>query len=222
MQDGIDLINALAVHPETARRLARRLWLWFVDETSAPDNGFVDSIAATYLQNGTNMKAVVRAVFLSDAFMSSVFKRYSWPAEFVARSLKEVGFVGFSVNDALTPMVNMGQQLFEPPDVNGWELGPGWFSTARTLARMNFAAQLAMNQKFSLRELARPYKQTPDTLVNFVVDSLNVPAPPGNVYAALTDYVRAGGTWTGSDAQLLNKAGGLFHLVTGSGQYQFV
>ena len=222
MQDGIDLINALAIHPETARRLARKLWVWFVDETAVPDDNFVASIANTYLQSGTNMNAVVRAVLTSDQFRSSAFKRYSWPAEFVARSLKEVGFLGFSVNDALTPMVNMGQQLFEPPDVNGWELGPGWFSTARTLARMNFAAQLATNQKFGLRDLARPYNQTPDTLVNFVVDALNVPAPPADVYAALTDYVRAGGTWTGSDAQLLAKAGGLFHLVTGSGQYQFV
>ncbi|HKV99853.1 MAG TPA: DUF1800 domain-containing protein [Vicinamibacterales bacterium] len=222
MQDGLDLINALAVHPETARRLARKLWVWFVDETAVPDDNFVSEIANTYLQSGTNMRTVVRAVLASDQFRSATFKRYSWPAEFVPRSLKEVGFVGFSVNDALTPMVNMGQQLFEPPDVNGWELGPGWFSTARTLARMNFAAQLATNQKFALRDLARPFKQSPDTLVNFVVDMLNVPQPSGDVYGALTDYVRAGGTWTGSETQLLNKAGGLFHLVTGSGQYQFV
>ena len=27
---------------------------------------------------------------------------------------------------AMTPLANMGQQLYEPPDVNGWELGPGW------------------------------------------------------------------------------------------------
>ena len=33
----------------------------------------------------------------------------------------------------------MGQTLFEPPDVNGWELGKGWFSTGAMLARMNFA-----------------------------------------------------------------------------------
>src|SRR5262249_32175789 len=28
MQDGLDLINALAFHPETARRMARKLWVW--------------------------------------------------------------------------------------------------------------------------------------------------------------------------------------------------
>ena len=37
---------------------------------------------------------------------------------------RKSGWTGFSVNDALTPLVNMGQQLFEPPDVNGWDLGP--------------------------------------------------------------------------------------------------
>ena len=71
------------------------------------------------------------------------------------RSLKEVGWAGFSVNDALTPLINMGQQLFEPPDVAGWDLGPGWFSSGGMLARMNFAAQLATNQKFALRDLSR-------------------------------------------------------------------
>ena len=66
----------------------------------------------------------------------------------------------------------MGQQLFEPPDVNGWELGRGWFSTGGMLARMNFAAQLASNQKFNLRDLARPVAKTPEALLSFVLDRL--------------------------------------------------
>ena len=45
MQDGLDLINALAIHPETAKRMARRLWTWFVSETEAPDQAFVDNIS---------------------------------------------------------------------------------------------------------------------------------------------------------------------------------
>jgi hypothetical protein len=133
-----------------------------------------------------------------------------------------VGFVGFSVGDLLTPMVNMGQQLFEPPDVAGWELGPDWFSTGRMLARMNFASQLALNQRFELRNLARPHRDTPDTMVDFALDRMNYPPLAPQLRAALTDYVRAGGTWTGSEAQLLNKAAGLFHLLAGSGEYQFM
>ena len=42
------------------------------------------------------------------------------------------------------------------------------------------------------------------------------------MYQTYVDYVRAGGQWTGSETQLLNKTGGLFHLMTGSGEYQLV
>jgi uncharacterized protein (DUF1800 family) len=224
MQDGIDLINALAVHPETARRMARRLWEWFVSETEPPDAAFVDHIASVYLNSDTNMKPVMRAVFTSKAFADPkrFYQRYSWPVEYVVRSLKEVGFVGFSLESTLTPLVNMGQQLYEPPDVNGWALGPGWFSTAGMLARMNFASALATNQKFELQRAAQSQRASPERLVDFAVGSLGLPQLDPSISGALVQYVRAGSPWTGSDAQVLAKTAGLFHLLTGAGDYQFV
>ncbi|MEO8484545.1 MAG: DUF1800 family protein, partial [Acidobacteriota bacterium] len=224
MQDGLDLIAALAIHPETAKRMARRLWAWFVSETAAAPDDFVNTISSVYLQNNTEMKPVIRAVLLSRQFLdaASRYQRYAWPVEFVVRSLKETGYLGFSVNDALTPLVNMGQQLYEPPDVNGWELGTGWFSTGGMLARMNFAAQLATNQRFTLREAARPSRSSPDAMVDFAIGALSLQPLDPEVREALLTYVNLGGAWTGSDAQLLNKSGGLFHLLMGAGEYQFV
>ena len=46
MQDGIDFITALAQHPETARRLARKLWNFFVSELEKPDPAFVEAVAS--------------------------------------------------------------------------------------------------------------------------------------------------------------------------------
>jgi uncharacterized protein (DUF1800 family) len=116
LQDGLDLINALAIHPETAKRLVRKLWVWFISETVAPTDDFVDRIADIYLNSDTSIKATVRAVLVSPEFMDSshFHTRYSWPAEYVVRMLKEVGYVGFSVSDAIVPMLNMGQALFDP------------------------------------------------------------------------------------------------------------
>ena len=224
MQDGLDLIAALAMHPETARRMAGRLWNWFVSDIEAPDPAFVNAIAAVYLSSDTDMREVIRAVVRSSQFRDPRhrYKRHSWPVEYVVRALKEMGHLGFSANDTLTPMLNMGQQLFEPPDVDGWAIGPAWFSTGGMLARMNFASALATNQRFELRNTSRLYNQTPETLVDYAVSRLSLPAVPAEVYNPLVDYVRAGGTWTGSETQLLNKAGGVFHLLTGSGEYQFV
>ena len=44
-QDGIDLINALANHPETARRLVTKLYNFFVSETIDPSSAFIDQLA---------------------------------------------------------------------------------------------------------------------------------------------------------------------------------
>ncbi len=224
MQDGIDLINAVARHPETARRLARKLYAFFVSEVEAPDEALVATLAAEYLSGGYEMKPVLRRLFKSAPFRDTraYYARYSWPVEFVVRSLKEVGWAGFSVNDALTPLSNMGQQLFEPPDVAGWNLGRGWFSTGAMLARMNFAAQLATNQKFNLRDASRGQARTPEALLSFFLDRLTPPELDRDVMRSLVDYLQSGGAWTGGDAQLLQKSPGLAHLLVGSGEYQLV
>jgi len=152
MQDGIDLINALAANPNTARYLASKLYRFFVSERGAVNVTFVNRVAAVYLQSGFDMKAVMREVLSSPEFWdeSAYFARYAWPVEFVVRAFKDVGWTGFSVNDALTPLSNMGQILLEPPDVSGWDAGQTWFSTGAMLARLNFASSLAANQKFNL------------------------------------------------------------------------
>ena len=224
MQDGVDLINAVARHPATGPRLARKLYAFFVNEVDAPDPALISEMARIYYESRFEMKPVVEHLLLSHQFTdgSNRYARYSWPAEFVVRAIKEIGWPGFSVNDALTPMANMGQQLFEPPDVSGWELGRGWFSSGAMLTRMNFASQLATNQKFNLRDKARSAKQSPEALLSLMLDRLTAPAFSREAYQALLDYARAGGPWTGSDTQLATKAAGLAHLITGSGDYQLV
>ena len=222
MDDGVDLINAVARHPATGPRLARKLYRFFVSEVDTPDERLINELAQIYYGSGFEMRPVVHRLLTSSAFTSGAarYARYSWPVEFVARAIKEVGWAGFSVNDALTPLANMGQQLFEPPDVNGWELGPGWFSSGAMVARMNFAATLATNQRFNLRDRLRGRARTPESLVELIAERLTAQPFDADSHRALQDYARAGITWTGSDAQLVTKASGLSHLVVGSGNYQ--
>jgi uncharacterized protein (DUF1800 family) len=222
MQDGVDLINAVARHPATGPRLARKLYRFFVSEIDTPDDRLISELSQIYYQSGFEMRPVVYRLLTSPQFSSQParYARYSWPVEFVVRAIKEVGWAGFSVNDTLTPLANMGQQLFEPPDVNGWDLGPGWFSSGAMVARMNFGATLAANQRFNLRDRLRGAAQTPEALVGLITDRLTARPFDDTSYRALQDYARAGLTWTGSDAQLVTKASGLSHLVVGSGNYQ--
>ena len=226
IQDGMDLINAVAAHPATGPRLARKLYRFFINETETPDPQLIDQLSRLYYRGNFEMRPVVATLLLSPQFLDARnrYTRYSWPVEFVARAIKEVGWAGFSISDAsvLTPLLNMGQQLFEPPDVNGWDLGPGWFSSGAMLGRMNFAASLAANQKFNLRDMARGQASSPEELVALLADRLTPSPFPSSSYNALIDYTRAGGAWSGSDAQLATKASGLAHLIVGSGEYQLV
>jgi hypothetical protein len=119
-------------------------------------------------------------------------------------------------------MVNMGQVLYEPPDVAGWEQGAGWISTGGMLARMNYASQLSKSQITSLVNQVRPYSQTADSVLSYFLDHLS-PSPYEDAsYNDLRSYLLSSGAWTGSDTQLRVKVPGLVHLMVGSAEYVFV
>ena len=221
MQDGLELIAALARHPATAHRLVEKLYRYFISETGTPDARVISQLANTYMQTDGNMNAVLRALFSSEAFLAAEYQRYSWPLEFVVRSIKETGWRGLSVDAAITPLVNMGQQLYEPPDVNGWALGPDWFSTSSMLARMNYAATLMGNQKFNLGEELTAYAQSPNSTVDYMLNRYNYAPISPDVYNALIEYARGGDAWTGNGAQLRDKSAGLARLIVASSEYQF-
>jgi len=223
-QDGLDLIEALARNPETPKYLGRKLYRFFVSEAGDIPDSFLDDVSSAYFRSGYDMKTVMRTVLTSREFgdRDNMFTRYSWPVEFVVRAMKDIGWSGFSVDTALTPLGNMGQNLFEPPDVAGWDLGKSWFSTGSMLARMNFVSTLAANQRFNLAAAARNDAATPDALLTFVLDALKTPVHDPVVTGAFSDYLRATGNWTGATAQLQQKVPGLVHLVASTPEYQFV
>ena len=224
MQDGLDFIAALARSPNTAAYLARKLYRFFISEFGEIDGEFVNRVSATYFQSGYNMRAVVREVLMSRQFWDerNRFTRYSWPAEFTIRVIKDVGWQGLSLNDARIALGNMGQVLFDPPDVAGWEAGQSWFSTGAMLSRMNYASALAANQKFALGRAAADHAGSPNELLTWVLDSLKTAPLSSDVTADLLDYLRANGPWTGSTTQVQNKVAGAVHLVAGTPEYQFV
>ncbi len=221
-QDALDLILALARHPATAHRLADRLYKFFVNETAEPDKALIGSMANAYLGNNYNIKAVLRTLFQSSQFRNpaNFFQRYSWPVEFVVRAIKETGWTGFSLNSAMTPLTNMGQQLYEPPDVNGWATGPEWISTSSMLSRMNFSAALAQNQRFNLARDAQPYRSSPERVLAYMLTRFPSMGFTSTATTAMTDYLRST-AWTGADTQLQARVPGLTRLIVGSGEYQF-
>ena len=92
------------------------------------------------------------------------------------------------------------------------------------LARLNFAATLAANQKFSVANAVKAANahRTPDALLAFISDALITAPQDASVGAELSAYLRATGAWSGNDAQIQSKAAGLVHLIAGSPEYQLI
>jgi uncharacterized protein (DUF1800 family) len=221
-QDGIDLINALAFHPETPRRLGRKFWEFFISEIHPPDPAFLDGVANVYMQNGSEIRPVIRYILTSPWFTnpSMQFARFSWPVEFVTRAIKEVGWQNLSLDKVRSPMANMGQLLFEPPNVAGWHLGTDWFSTGTMLARTNFAATLASSQKEFLAVSLQSQGGTADSLFGAMLERVT-PAPfDQSPQQALMNYLLADGSW--SQSQLSTRASGLARLLVGCSEYQLI
>ena len=117
--------DALAAHPATGKFLARKLYAFFVSEQHVPDQTLVEHLSATYYASGFNMREVVRALLRSRQFQEPAnhWARYSWPVEYVVRSIKEIGAAGFSADQVVFALMAMGQALFDPPSVAGWRVG---------------------------------------------------------------------------------------------------
>ncbi|HLG54455.1 MAG TPA: DUF1800 domain-containing protein [Vicinamibacterales bacterium] len=224
VQDGIDFLTALAFHPETGRRLARKFWGFFISDVHAPDPVFVENVAGIYRQSNTEIRPVIRYILSSPWFSDPTvrYARYSWPAEFVVRAIREVGWQGFSLGQVRSPMAAMGQQLFEPPNVGGWTPGAAWFSTGTMLARANFAAALASSQKGFLATSFASESGTPRALLTAMRDRITTMPLDSGPQQALASYLAAAGTWTGSGEQLATRASGLARLLIGSSEYQLV
>src|SRR4029079_15946052 len=137
--DGIDLINALATHPETGRRFARKFWSFFISDVHPPDPAFIEGVAGVYRQSGTEMRPVVSYILNSSWFNDPAYRfvRYSSPVEYVIRSIREVGWQNFSIDKARSPLAAMGQQLYEPPNVAGWPPGAARLSAGELRRRAN-------------------------------------------------------------------------------------
>src|SRR4030095_964277 len=75
-----------------------------------PDQALISQLSNAYLGNNYNNKVARQTLFNSPQFRDSrnFYQRYSWPAEFVVRAIKETGWVGFTVGGAITPTTHRG------------------------------------------------------------------------------------------------------------------
>jgi uncharacterized protein (DUF1800 family) len=139
--DGHDIVNIIFAQPAAARLFADRLLSFFV--YSDPEPELVEAVAALLRKNDFVLAPVMATLLRSNVFYSDRAYRalVKSPAEFVAGSCRLFGVTTSDVA-MLGAMGRMGQRLFYPPNVKGWDGGAAWLNSQTLIARENFAAGL--------------------------------------------------------------------------------
>ena len=109
------------------------------------DPSAIDVMSDAYFASGYSIKAMLRALFLSDSFKSQSvsYARIKSPAELVAGTLRLAEAFQWPTNDVYAATAAsgfMGQSLLAPPSVEGWHEGQEWINTGALMERINFAS----------------------------------------------------------------------------------
>ena len=152
--NGEDIINIICEHPATATFIARHLYNFFVaDEAQVPawqvippvDEDAVELLAHTFVESGSDLTAVLRVLFNSDFFKNARYARLKSPAEVVVGTLRLVGGYEFpapGLGEMARQPTYMGQDLLNPPSVEGWHTGVEWINSGSLMRRINFTADM--------------------------------------------------------------------------------
>ncbi|MGI4862272.1 MAG: DUF1800 domain-containing protein [Janthinobacterium lividum] len=140
--DGDQMLDVLLARPETAAFVAAKLWREFISDT--PDAVQVARMADVFRASHYDIRTVLRAIFLSDAFWAQEGQATlaRSPANFVIGTVRAFD-VRYDTPQLLADtMRGLGEDLFEPPNVKGWPGGQTWINSSTLLARERFVEQL--------------------------------------------------------------------------------
>lgn len=139
--DGHDIVEIIFAQPAAARWFANTLLNFFV--YNEPEPGLVDAVAALIHKNDFELQPVMATLLRSNVFYSERAYRalVKSPVEFIVGSYRLYG-IGQVEPVALAALRRMGQLLFDPPNVKGWDGGAAWINSQAMLTRANFASGL--------------------------------------------------------------------------------
>jgi hypothetical protein len=240
--NGDDIIDIVVQQPACARFVCRHLYNFFVaDEPQVPawslepprDPQAIDELAAAFRESKFDIKPVLRVLFNSDWFKNARYTHLKSPAEVVVGTLRLVG--GYELPKpgygelSMQPSY-MGQDLLNPPSVEGWHTGKEWINSGSLMARINFVAEQIGNQSLpGVRAIISRLKTkgtlSPDQLVDSCLDLLGPVEVGTDTRQELTDQAKQWGQikWdSDADAQTAaQRATEMMQLIVATREYQF-
>jgi uncharacterized protein (DUF1800 family) len=181
--DGDDIPGILLQQPACAEFICRKLFSHFVSETQVPSDALVAPLAQAFRESHYQINVPVGMILRSNLFFDPSVRRrrVKGPVEFAVGTIRALEIVNPTVQSAALAEAcsRMGQGLFAPPSVAGWDGGPRWINSTAMLARANLALGLLSDQNDALGQRCDPWalagrhgRGRRDSLAGFFIDLL--------------------------------------------------
>ena len=240
--NGEDIIDIVCGQAATARFICRHLYNFFVaDEAQVPawsvtpprDQEAIDTLSRAFTEAGYEIRAVLRVLFNSDFFKNAQFTKIKSPAEVVVGTLRLVGGAEFpapGIGELSRQPGYMGQDLLNPPSVEGWHTGTEWINSGSLMRRVNFTADYVGDvQRPGIRSIIARLKDqgdlTPDMFVDTCLDLMGPLEVGEETRRELVSHAGESGvlSWAtaqGADASS-KRVGEMLQLIVSLRDYQY-
>ena len=240
--NGEDIIDIVCQHPATAQFIARHLYNFFVaDEAQVPawpvtpprDQEAIDLLADTFTESGYDLTAVLRVLFNSEFFKNARFARLKSPTEVIIGTLRLVGGAEFpapGLGELARQPNYMGQDLLNPPSVEGWHTGAEWINSGSLMRRVNYTADLIGDTsrpgiQSIITRLKAQGTQSPQQIVENCLDLLGPLEVNSESMTELTGFVGERGDFNWDSAESTQtsteRVGELLQLIVSLREYQY-
>ncbi|PKB80337.1 MAG: hypothetical protein BZY88_09025 [SAR202 cluster bacterium Io17-Chloro-G9] len=237
--DGEDIIRIIAKQPGTARFIARHLYNFFVaDEPQVPawqntpprDPEAIKMLEDEYFRSNYDIRSMLKVLFNSDAFKNARFAKVKSPTETVIGTMRLVG--DFTepkpgMNAMALSIRYMGQDLLNPPTVEGWHTGREWIDSGTLVERINFCADNLGNtslpgvQSIIGRLGSEGSTISPDRLVDGCLDMLGGYELADETRTALVSMAKDEGELRTASDEFAPRVGQMLQSIVATTEYLF-
>ncbi len=240
--NGQDIVDIIVKQPASPRFLARHLYRFFVAEeppvsswnTAPPtDPQAIEILGDAYEESGGDIRSILRVLFNSDFFKNSQYARVKSPAELIVGAVKTAGsHQGFKpgYNNLALECGWQGQELLNPPSVEGWHTGEAWIDAGALMRRVNFAAGVIGDTSLpgvkAMIDRVRSFgTATPQQMVALCLDAMGPLSVSDTTLRELLTNALHGGdlSWDTDSAatESEKRVGKILTLIAASRDYQF-
>jgi uncharacterized protein (DUF1800 family) len=139
-----EAVKIICEQPRCAEFLATKLWEFYAYPRPEPE--LVKSLAAHYRKHDLRTGELMRGIFTHPEFYGPRARavQIKSPVQWLVQAARETGRQILPPGVVLPLSAQLGQNLFMPPSVKGWDGGTAWINSATLIRRSNTALLLAV------------------------------------------------------------------------------